>query len=460
MTSTLHWFRDDLRLADNAALSAAAEGEVTALYVYDGKLGGAARWWLHLSLSSLARDLAEVGVPLRILAGDPRDLVPAAAREVGAQTVTWSRRYHRPLAELDREIAEFLPCDAVELPGFLLVEPADVATQQGTPYKVFTPFSKRLREHLDDDALPLADSATLTGPGADLAGTLAQLHELNLLPTWPEKFSASWCPGEATAHERLADFVGTTGYAEGRDLPAQPATSRLSPHLRFGEISPRRVWEAARRVGGEDGHTFGTELLWRDFAWHRLYHRPDLSVRNVRAEFDRFPWSWDGDEFARTTSSPRDPRHSASRDSDLAEDLTRWRTGTTGIPLVDAGMRELWSTGFMHNRLRMVVGSFLTKNLGVHWRHGEEWFSDTLVDADPASNAFNWQWVAGCGDDASPYFRIFNPLNQARKFDPDGTYIRRWVPEVDSSAYPQPMVDLRESRQAALDAYALTRGAR
>lgn len=242
-------------------------------------------------------------------------------------------------------------------------------------------------------------------------------------PEWAASLAAHWTPGEAGARGRLAQ-LDLANCAEERDIPALNATSLLSPHLRFGEVSPREVWFAAAEE--PECAKFHSELLWRDFAWHRLYHLPNLATENVREKFDRFDWSWD------------DPR------------LKDWQAGTTGFPLIDAGMRELWATGYMHNRVRMVVGSFLTKNLGIHWRLGEEWFWDTLVDADAASNPFNWQWVAGCGDDAAPFFRIFNPETQAQRFDPKGRYVRRWAPTLSAP----PIVDLKESRQTALDAYA------
>lgn len=252
-------------------------------------------------------------------------------------------------------------------------------------------------------------------------------------------------PGERGAAERLSEFLdtsrwGSAGYAEDRDFPARPATSRLSPHLRFGEISVHRVWEEAASIAlsaedTTDAEVFRKELLWRDFAWHRLYHLPNMATENVKEKFNNFPWAW-----------PTDP--------EVRDVVEAWETGNTGIPIVDAGMRELWETGYMHNRVRMIVGSLLTKKLGVHWQGGEQWMWDTLVDADPASNAFNWQWVAGCGDDASPYFRIFNPETQAKKFDPDGSYIRRWS-DVGDPDYPAPIVDLKESRAEALAAYEL-----
>ena len=430
MTS-LMWFRDDLRLHDNQALSRAAEaaslGDAPLVAVvldepaYPGTrpLGGASTWWRERSLYALAHDLADHGVELIRAAGDAREEIPRLAAELGATTVTWTRRYHGPLREVDASVKETLTSQgitATSSPGFTLVEPWEVTNGQGQPYKVFTPFSKAAASQVAGDE---PEGVPEMGASASNASAWPQPAE----PAWAASLAEHWTPGEAGARERLAQ-LDLANYAEERDIPALNATSLLSPHLRFGEVSPREVWFAAAEE--PEAAKFHSELLWRDFAWHRLYHLPNLATENVREKFDRFDWSWD------------DPR------------LKDWQAGTTGIPLVDAGMRELWATGYMHNRVRMVVGSFLTKNLGIHWRLGEEWFWDTLVDADAASNPFNWQWVAGCGDDAAPFFRIFNPETQAQRFDPDGEYVRRWAPALSAP----PIVDLKESRQAALDAYA------
>ena len=430
MTS-LMWFRDDLRLHDNQALSRAAEaaslGDAPLVAVvldepaYPGTrpLGGASTWWRERSLYALAHDLADHGVELIRAAGDAREEIPRLAAELGATTVTWTRRYHGPLREVDASVKETLTSQgitATSSPGFTLVEPWEVTNGQGQPYKVFTPFSKAAASQVAGDE---PEGVPEMGASASSASAWPKPTE----PAWAASLAEHWTPGEAGARERLAQ-LDLANYAEERDIPALNATSLLSPHLRFGEVSPREVWFAAAEE--PESAKFHSELLWRDFAWHRLYHLPNLATENVREKFDRFDWSWD------------DPR------------LKDWQAGTTGIPLVDAGMRELWATGYMHNRVRMVVGSFLTKNLGIHWRLGEEWFWDTLVDADAASNPFNWQWVAGCGDDAAPFFRIFNPETQAQRFDPKGEYVRRWAPPLSAP----PIVDLKESRQAALDAYA------
>ncbi|RMB66400.1 cryptochrome/photolyase family protein [Corynebacterium macginleyi] len=438
MTS-LMWFRDDLRLSDNQALTLAADiaaeaggsdAKLCAVVLdepaYPGTrpLGGATNWWRERSLYALSQDLSARGVELLRAAGDAREVIPRIAHAVGADTVTWTRRYHGPLREVDATIKATLAgagINAISCPGFTLVEPWEVTNGQGNPYKVFTPFAAAARPQVADDE-PLPVPKLLAGREMGASASSSWPDPSVREPRWAASFSQYWTPGEAGARKRLAQ-LDLSNYAEERDIPARNATSLLSPHLRFGEVSPREAWVAAAEE--PDADKFHSELLWRDCAWHRLYHLPELATRNVRQQFDRFDWSWE------------DPR------------LKDWQNGRTGIPLVDAGMRELWETGYMHNRVRMVVGSFLTKNLGIHWRLGEEWFWDTLVDADAASNPFNWQWVAGSGDDAAPFFRIFNPHTQAQRFDPDGVYIRRWAPTLSAP----PIVDLNESRQAALDAY-------
>ncbi|QTH59950.1 deoxyribodipyrimidine photo-lyase [Corynebacterium hindlerae] len=450
-SDALHWFRDDLRLEDNPALSAAtSHGTTVGLYVLETpgtgvrSLGGATKWWLHHSLRALATELAEHDIPLLVMAGDPRAVVPQVASQVGARFVSWTRRYHQPQRDIDATVKDNLRSAGLEAhsyPGFLLAEPWEVRTQQGAGYKVFTPYFAALDKFLAAQQWEGCELAVgKLGPGADVAATARMIDDLALLPThparrepdWTRGLAERWTPGERGATERLEDFLAKPDYARNRDFPAIDATSNLSPHLRFGEISPRAAWQAS------SSETFRKELGWREFAWHRLYHVPTMTQDTIRPRFQNFPWYWM-------------PRDGASHPA--ASDLTAWQRGETGIELADAGLRELIHTGYMHNRVRMVVGSLLTKNLGIHWRHGEEWFWDTLVDADPASNAFNWQWVAGCGDDAAPYFRIFNPDTQAKKFDPDGHYRDKWIPERHSPAYPPPIVDLKESRAMALEMY-------
>ncbi|MFF1541626.1 cryptochrome/photolyase family protein [Microbacterium sp. NPDC058269] len=444
MTSpSLVWFRDDLRLSDNPALRAAIDrGEpVIALYVLDEvspgirPLGGAARWWLHHSLASLDERLRERGGALVLRRGPVKRIVRDTVAEVGAGAVFWNRRYGGAEREIDAALKASLRAEGLEVTSFaasLLHEPWTVTTGSGTHYSVFTPFWRACLA-LPAPRAPLPEPRTLDSP--DRAPASDTLDDWGLLPTrpdWAGGLRAAWEPGEPAARRRLRSFLDEDlpQYDRARDEPSAGATSLLSPHLRWGEISPFTVWHEAVGVDGAGG--FLSELGWREFAWHTLYHSPDLATENLRPEFDAFPWP------------PLDPTH-----------LDAWQHGDTGVPLVDAGMRELWHTGYMHNRVRMVVASFLVKNLLIDWRLGEQWFWDTLVDADEASNPFNWQWVAGSGADAAPYFRVFNPELQAKKFDPQDLYISRWA----SDAPTEPLVDLAETRKAALAAYELVKRA-
>ncbi|MES2171955.1 MAG: deoxyribodipyrimidine photo-lyase [Actinomycetota bacterium] len=414
------WLRDDLRLADNPALTAAAErGEpVAILYLLDDTsdgirpLGAATKWWLDQSLRSM-------DAPVILRRGAAGVELPKLVGELGAGAVFWNRRYGGPQRAVDAALKTALRDSGLEVRSFqgsLLHEPWTVSTGSGTPFRVFTPFWRACLEAGGPRRpLPVPDFESITAPGVDL----------ELTQHWPNDLPAHWTPGEVGAQAQLERFVRESDdYARARDEPARDATSHLSPHLRFGEISPFQVWH---HVPSAD---FRRELGWREFNWNVLYHFPELATENFRPEFDAFPWS-----------AP-DPAV-----------LQAWQQGRTGIPLVDAGMRELWNTGFMHNRVRMIVASFLVKNLLVDWRVGEAWFWDTLLDADEANNPANWQWVAGSGADAAPYFRVFNPVLQAQKFDPHGEYQRRWIPELDTDAYPEPIVDLRSSRAEALEAF-------
>ena len=443
------WLRDDLRIDDNPALRAGADrGEpLVVLYLLDEQsegmrpLGGASRWWLHGSLRELGERLRELGGELVLRRGAAEQVLPDVVREAGARAVFWNRRYGAS-REIDARLKTRLRDDGVEVRNFsanLLVEPWALASEQGTPYQVFTPFWRAVQQQpIREPVGAPARLTSVTGIASD------QLDDWGLLPTrpdWADGLRAAWQPGERSAATRLEDFArGILSDYHERDLPAQEVTSRLSPSLRFGEVSPVQVWHrlhatlepAARR----NAPKFLSELGWREFHHHLLFHEPDLATRNHRAAFDAFPWN----------------------EPDPAE-LRAWQQGRTGIPLVDAGMRELWTTGYMHNRVRMVAASFLIKNLLVDWRVGEQWFWDTLVDADEANNPGNWQWVAGSGADAAPYFRVFNPELQAKKFDPDGEYLRRWIPELGTHAYPEPMVDLAETRRDALAAYEHARSA-
>lgn len=439
------WFRDDLRVADHPALAAAVErgAPVVCVYVLDEEspgvraLGGAAKWWLHGSLAALDAALQRVDARLVLRRGAAGQVIRSLVDEVGADAVFWNRRYGGPERAIDADLKRSLGDEGLRVQSFaanLLFEPWTITTGQGTPFSVFTPYWRACME-APEPRHPLPAPSTTTAVEADVASD--ELDEWQLrpaLPDWAAGLRATWAPGADAGHHRLREFLaeGLDDYADARDRPALDVTSRLSPHLRWGELSPVEVWHALReqRSRGHGVDRFRTELGWREFAWHALFHFPDLATRNWHAEFDAFPWP---------------PLQQGA--------LRAWKEGRTGFPLVDAGMRELWATGSMHNRVRMVAASFLTKNLLIDWRLGEQWFWDTLVDADAASNPFNWQWVAGSGADAAPYFRVFNPELQATRFDPDGAYVRRWVPELGTDDYPEPIVDLKKSRAAALAAY-------
>lgn len=461
----LIWFRQDLRLADNAVLAAAADRPVLPVFVFDEAPGGAARWWLHHSLLALSAALAVRGAPLLVLRGDARRLIPELAARIGAAEIHAGRRAEPQARQRDAAVHEALQGDGRRLvlhSGALLHEPHRLRTGAGRPFSVFTPFSRALGAALDGLLPPLpAPGALVAAPGAPAGVAVAAL---GLLPErgWAAAFPDHWTPGEAGAAARLAAFLaaGIEGYAARRDRPGLvDGTSGLSPHLHFGEISPRQVWHAARDSGGAGAEAFIRELLWREFSHHLLWHHPTLPERPLRAEFDVFPWRED------------------------AAALRAWQRGRTGYPIVDAGMRQLWQTGWMHNRVRMIAASFLVKHLLQPWQAGAAWFMDTLVDADLANNAASWQWVAGCGADAAPFFRVFNPVLQGEKFDPDGAYVRRWCPELAGLPdrfihrpheapdpvlraagvaigrdWPVPVVGLAEGRARALAAFAAVRG--
>lgn len=457
MTRTLVWFRDDLRTADHPALYAACRyaegdgtGDVVAVYVLDEvsdgvrPLGGAAKWWLHGALESLRARLNELGVPLLLRTGDPARLIPHLAEQLGADRVQWTRRYGGPERRLDAHLKEQLPQRGVEVesfPGSLLHEPWTVETQTGGPYQVFTPFWRAVSARPQQDPLPVPTpcwEAKSTAASLAAAGVpRGKLSDLDLLPTapdWAGGLRRRWEPSEMAGQRQLEEFLRqkVTDYDDARDRPELDGTSGLSPYLRFGQLSPRQVWAAACEEAPEQAAGFLSELGWREFCWHLLFHFPQMPQQNLKAQFDAYPWQ----------SRAQQP-----------EAFRAWARGETGFAWVDAGQRELWETGHMHNRVRMASASLLVKNLGIHWREGEAWFWDTLVDADAASNPANWQWVAGCGADAAPYFRIFNPERQLERFDPQHRYVRRWIPELDTEDYPQPVVDLGVSRREALAHY-------
>ena len=472
-------FREELRLADNRALAAAMQSgaPILAIYILDEEsegirpLGGASRWWLHHSLEALTAGLDKLGLKLAIYRGAAADILPKVAEGSDAAAVFWSRRYGAAERAVDEHLKSALGDAGIEARSFndrLLAEPWEVKTGSGGAFQVFTPFWRALRAKGSPPA-PLRAPKTLQCAKAPAKPKRLRPEDLDLLPMkpdWAAGLRETWTPGEAGARARLAAFVGQSlsGYARHRDRPDMAATSHLSPHLRFGEISPRQIWHAAEQAAEErtaprsDVEKFLSEIGWREFSYHLLFHHPKLATHNFNAHFDGFAWRTD------------------------RGGLKAWRAGRTGVPMVDAGMRELWRTGIMHNRVRMLVASFLTKHLLIDWRKGEAWFWDTLVDADPANNPASWQWVAGSGADAAPYFRVFNPVLQGETFDPSGDYVRRWVPEIAKlpdkfihqpwaapadvlkSAdielgrdYPRPVIDLGEGRTRALAAYAATR---
>ncbi len=443
--ATLVWFRQDLRLADNPALAAAVarEGPVIPVYIWapdeegDWPPGAASKWWLARSLAALGEDLKRRGSRLIVRRGPSARALLELARETGADAVVWNRRYEPAAVERDRQAAYELRSAGIaptSFQGSLLFDPAALRNRAGQPFRVFTPFWRACLA--EQPSPPSEDAPTRLAPPPRWPASLA-LPDLDLEPKvdWAAGLRATWQPGEAGAARRLEQFLaaGLPGYAAARDLPATPGTSRLSPHLHFGEISPGQVWRAALEHMPEAPaacEAFLRQLVWREFAYHMLCHFPSTPERALRPEFDAFPWR-------------ADPAA-----------LRAWQRGRTGYPLVDAGMRELWHTGWMHNRVRMVAASFLAKHLLIDWREGARWFWDTLVDADLANNTFGWQWVAGSGADAAPYFRIFNPEAQARKFDPAGEYVHRWAPAPDSAGAPtSPIVEHGYARRRALAAY-------
>jgi deoxyribodipyrimidine photo-lyase len=465
------WFRDDLRLSDNPALHAAvkAGAPLICLHVLDEtvgrRVGGASRWWLAQSLRSLATDIAARGAKLTLRKGSALKVIVDLARAVDAQAVHWNEIAQAPWLAADAKLKASLEKHGVTVeifPGDLLASPSAIRNKDGRGLRVFTPFWRRVLA-LGDPPKPLPSPKRLpSGPTIE-SETLESYDLEPTRPDWAGGLRATWRPGETQARERLRHFLKAAArdYASGRDRPDRPGTSGLSPHLRFGEISPRQVWHTSRFAADADPALAPgvekalSELGWREFCRHLLFDHPDLATRNLQQGFDAFPWTHD------------------------AKALAAWQRGRTGYPIVDAGMRELWYSGVMHNRVRMVAASFLVKHLLIDWRDGERWFWDTLVDADPASNPANWQWVAGCGADAAPYFRVFNPVLQGEKFDPDGIYVKRWLPELEglppklihkpwqatpielASAgielgrnYPRPIVDHATARARALSAYA------
>lgn len=472
--TTILWYRQDLRVDDQPALCAAIErgGPVVPLYIWSPEdegswpTGAASRWWLHRSLASLAASLRKRGSRLIVRSGSAVDELGRVISELGARAVLWSRRYEPAGVAAQRGVEQMLATRRINskvVNSSLLHDPERLRTKTGGPYQVFTPFWRALQAgEVIGEPLPPPKRI----PAPDWWPESIDIERLDLLPeiNWSDGIDAAWSPGERGAHRAMKGFLSqAAAYDDSRDRPDEAGTSRLSPHLHFGEISSRRVWheviehEAAENATGPSGGaaSYLRQLVWREFAHHLLHHFPQTPQRPLRDQFSRFPW-----------------RRSK-------KDLEAWQHGMTGYPYVDAGMRQLWTTGWMHNRVRMMVASFLVKHLLLDWKHGAAWFWDTLVDADLANNTLGWQWCAGCGADAAPYFRIFNPITQGEKFDPQGLYVRRWIPELGKlpdkfihkpwdappaalreagvrlgTTYPHPIVEHTAARERALAALA------
>ena len=472
LSPVIFWFREDLRLSDNPALHAARRtgAPVICIYILDEESAGrwrpgaASKWWLHHSLRSLSKAIENTGNKLVLRRGDPAKILPKLASNTGAERVFWNRRYAPYQIEADKALKSLLAdriCKLESHNGRLLYEPWEIQNKSGDPYRVFTPFWKALksqgkiretlpgiRKIIPSEKVPQSDG----------------LEDWNLLPVSPDWASgfSGWVPGEDGAADTLSGFIANAvnSYDEDRNRPDLKGTSRLSPHLQFGEISPVQIWWAIRHkvdageISSSQGDKFLSEIAWREFSNSLIYHNPQMLDQELMPKFQSFPWK-------------KNKQH-----------LNAWQMGRTGYPMVDAGMRELWQTGWMHNRVRMIVGSFLVKHLRIDWREGMRWFWDTLLDADIANNTAGWQWIAGCGADAAPYFRIFNPVTQGEKFDPQGCYVRKYVPELKAlpdkylhspwtapqevlekagvtlgETYPEPVVDHAEARKLALAAY-------
>lgn len=458
------WFRKDLRLFDNPALYHGIADSSTIIPIFIDEttaypIGGASKWWLHHSLSALSKSLDG---KLVFQKGDPLEILSDLCQKTGANAVYWNRRYEPIAIETDTKIKATLEINSIKVKTFnshLLNEPWTIKNNQGDYFKVFTPYWKRCTAEAQIPAcLPVPP---LDKVRATQGCSLKSLNFLPSKPDWAGGLRESWTPGEISAQDRFDNFLDNLlGYKENRNRPDMPATSKLSPHLAWGEISVRHVWHRIHQAielsqaPESDALNFLSEIGWREFSYHLLFHIPTLPTHPLRQQFTKFPWH-----------------------NDL-ESLSLWSKGLTGYPIVDAGMRELWHTGYMHNRVRMIVASFLIKDLLIPWQNGEAWFWDTLVDADLANNSASWQWVAGCGADASPYFRVFNPVLQGEKFDPNGDYVRRWVPELSNlpndlihqpwtvsdakllgmgirlgQTYPHPIVDHDMARKRALALY-------
>ena len=466
--NSIFWYRRDLRLRDNPGLDFCLKNSKNTLLVYifstedlSCKEGAASRWWLHHSLNELSERIKSLGSKLYILkSNDTKQTLLDLAKEVKAELICWNRLYEPGIIKRDTEIKKELiknglACESFN--GYTLIEPWEIKNSTSKPYQVFTPFWRSLSQKFKEKNPSVAPKKISK---FETSINSIKLSSLNLLPKipWDAKFYEYWKPGEINAQKLINHFIKhkIDKYKTDRDFLDRNGSSALSPHLHFGEISSNDIWFQCResKLSVDSAEPFLRQLGWRDFASHLLFHFPHTEKEPLKKEFESFPWS---------------------KDKKL---LKAWQSGKTGYPIIDAGMRELWISGSMHNRVRMIVGSFLVKNLMIHWREGANWFWDCLLDADLANNTLGWQWVSGCGADAAPYFRIFNPITQSQKFDEEGNYLRKWLPELKDlpnkwihnpseapknilneaniilgKTYPKPIVDLKETREAALDAY-------
>lgn len=472
----IYWHRQDLRLEDNQALNwAASQGAVIPLYINDPQLlddmyiGEAQKWWLYHSLLSLQKAYRQHRIALILCSGEPKKLLETLLQETKSTVITWNRCYDPQSIARDMALKEYFAAKGIEVKTFnssLLTEPSKILNKTSGFYKVFTPYWKNCIQVIAvEDLLPVPK---LTAAPQKIA--TENLDDWKFLPThsnWAKGFNEYWQPGESGAQDKMELFLknALNGYHEKRDIPGIVGTSQISPHLKFGEIGPRQIWHAVHKIAEKSSHTqdidrYLAELGWREFSYYLLFHFPQLMNKSFNSNFAVFPWVTN-DKY-----------------------LEAWQKGMTGYPMVDAGMRQLWHTGWMHNRVRMIVGSFLTKHLLISWKKGAEWFLYTLVDADIANNCASWQWVSGSGADAAPYFRIFNPIMQGEKFDPQGKYIRKWIPELAKlpdkyihspweaskellakcdiilgKTYPKPIVDHSTARNMALESYAAIKSA-
>ena len=460
MINSIVWFRNDLRISDNAVINYCLENKrkILPVYIYDSSssLGSASKWWLKNSLISLDKSLKG---NMMVFEGGPTKILLDLVSKHDIKEIIWNERYSKDDTNQDNEVINIVKNHGVNCVTFhscLLKNPHTTLKKDATPFKVYTPFYKQQYQGLTYELFNY-NTEEIDYIDHDFKGQMTSVLDTAIRPEkWHQKLLNNWAPGEAGAKEKLKLFLsnGLNGYAEGRNRPDKQHTSMLSPHIRFGEISIREIAKSVENKNTEDAEIFYKELVWREFSYHLLYHFPHLVDKNLQKKFDNFKWL------------------------DNKDHLKSWQKGETGYPIIDAGMRQLYETGYMHNRVRMIVGSFLVKNLMLHWSYGQEWFWDTLVDADIASNSASWQWVAGTGADAAPYFRIFNPVTQSKKFDPEGEYIKKYVHELKDipskiihmpsdydeetlknnglilgKDYPFPIVDLSTTRNRALTAF-------